>query len=250
MKTGERTGRGAGTGRGREGDPPAVPVPASCRASGWRGNRPRLLVAVALALIPLLGIGGMGVPAAARDGVAATARVWVKMPFSGYWDRFGLSHPSEHPTRGDWAVDLYAAPGTAVRARIRGRPGTVVELRVDSVYPTCAWAGGKTVTLGVYADGARIGWVAYAHLDAVPAWVRSGEEVLPGSRLGALRMWRYERGCWEVVSEDGVHVHLAAADYSGYACYRSLQSGGFYVAGTAIGQLGRTSATATRQACD
>lgn len=214
-----------------------------------RRGRRRLVLGVASMLVLLPGLAGAGPPSPPAARAADAPAAWVRMPFDGYWDRFGLAHPSRHPTGGHWAVDVYAAPGTAVRARFGAPAGVRVQLRVNSVYPTCSRAGGRTVTLDVYGNGAKLGWVAYAHLGGIPAWVRAGASIPLGSQLGMLGRWPYERGCWEVLNDAGVHLHLAAADYSGYACYRSLASGELYVAGVRLGKVGRTPATGIKQAC-
>ena len=183
--------------------------------------------------------------------------VQVGFPFDGWFDRFGFSHPSRHKSaKGDWATDVYASAGTEVRARFLPPPGVSVTLKVQRVKdPTCGTAG-KTVFVDVFANGEKLGWVAYAHLDAVPSWVEAGASVAPGALLGKLKQWEKDQpGCWEVSTPQGVHLHLALYSYPApgsqpYACYRDLDSGTFETAGTWIGTVGDTNANKRKQPCE
>src|SRR5437773_10343157 len=112
----------------------------------------RVVLPVSATLAVLL---APGLPAAE----AATATIKLAAPFSGYWDKFGISGPSYHYSSGDWSVDFFSNSGTEVKARFN--PGTTVsmKLKVVSVSPTCGTAG-KTVKVDVYGNGTRLGWAS------------------------------------------------------------------------------------------
>lgn len=178
-----------------------------------------------------------------------TAR--IDMPFTGYWDRFGYSPPSSHhtPFGGDWGTDIYANPGTTIRANVRSTNHTV-QLRVIHVRPGCRSGsvadGGYEVRATVLSDGQDIGWVSWMHV-ANPA-VSAGQTLSPGATLGVTSRFRTS-DCYQVTTDAGTHVHLEARDNTNYACYVDHGAGTLLSAGTMVGKIGGSYATSTGAQC-
>jgi len=196
-------------------------------------------------------------------------------PFSGWWDRFGLAHPSVHHRvecstqapgyysyrplcdsrygPGDWSVDYYNLPWTTVRFRARMRYLRPFHARVWAIYPTCSNAeGGWTVVVHLWVqddDGyySWEGWVSYGHLDNVQ--VLPFQVIYPGQVLGQLRKWSYS-ACYQVTTDAGVHTHHEEWNTHRYACYVPYSSGAYlYEAYHALGIVGSTSYSGPRQPC-
>jgi len=140
------------------------------------------------------------------------------MPFAGSFNKYNKSTPGSHApsdSMGDWATDIYAAPGTAVLPRIYAPiNGSTYQLKVISTWTGCA---GRGVRVGVYQNGTLRGSVSYAHLDAVPAF-SPGQVVTTGTVLGKLRLWP-PCPAWVVKDSAGVHTHIEVGTASGTACY-------------------------------
>ncbi len=169
------------------------------------------------------------------------------MPFSGYWDRFGIAHPSYHGPSGnsyaDWATDVYAAAGTAVRPRFSGPS---LALKVASVSTTCGSAG-KTVVIDVHTNGVFVGTARYGHLSSVP--VAAGQWISQDTIIGSLAQYGYQAGCWEVRTSEGVHTHVTGYNLRGYSCYVDVGSRSFQSAGVTIGAVGGTLGAGVRSQC-
>lgn len=196
-----------------------------------------LLVLVAGLLLPVA-----AAPPAAADGAGAT----IGMPFTGWWDRYGIAHPSYHAggsTSVDWAVDIYQGAGTHVRPRMSG-PG--LALKVSSVRPTCGSAG-HTVTIDVHTNGQYVGVVRYGHLAGVT--VSAEQWIAPDTVIGQLSQYGYQAGCWEVTSAGGVHTHVTSYNLRGYSCYHDVGSGAYLGEGHAIGIVGGNYAAGRQLPC-
>ncbi|MFA5787489.1 MAG: M23 family metallopeptidase [Actinomycetota bacterium] len=183
----------------------------------------------------------------ARPALAGGAGAEIGMPFSGWWDRFGVSHPSYHGPSGntyaDWATDIYAAPGTAVRPRLSG-PG--LALKVSSTNVTCGSAG-RTVAIDVHTNGQWVGTVRYGHLSNLA--VSPNQWISTDTVLGTLAMYSYQPGCWEVNDTNGVHTHLTGYNLQSYSCYYDVGSGSFRSDGYPVGIVGGSYASGPRQRC-
>lgn len=203
----------------------------------------RLLVRLsALVLGAVLLVPVAVAPPAAADGAGAT----IGMPFTGWWDRYGVAHPSYHAgnnTAVDWAVDIYQGAGTQVRPRMSG-PG--LALKVSSVRATCGSAG-QTVTIDVHTSGQYVGVVRYGHLSGVT--VAAEQWISPDTVIGQLAQYPYQSGCWEVSSAGGVHTHVTGYNLRGYSCYHDVGSGAYLAEGHAIGIVGGNYAVARQSPC-
>lgn len=171
------------------------------------------------------------------------------MPFTGWWDRYGVAHPSYHPPSGgagqpDWAVDIYQGAGTQVRPRMSG-PN--LALKVALVRATCGSAG-QTVVLDVHTNGEWVGSTTYGHLANVA--VSAGQWISPDTVIGQLSQWSYQSGCWEVSSSGGIHTHVTGYNRQSYSCYHDPGSGSYLGDGHAIGIVGGAYATAARSRCN
>ncbi len=204
-----------------------------------------------------------------KADVFDSTRVTVKSGTSGYWDRYGYSHPAwgggtgHHrvtcePTisgtftslaaavcstggKGQWATDFYNAAGQFVRydAVAQGGP---LSAKVWAIVPTCAGGAsvaGWTVFVDVYVGSSWEGWVSYSHLENVGLYVYPGLTIQPGRALGTLKRWAYST-CWQVSSDAGVHTHIEMWNKNMYACYKGYQSGVYLGGSMDLGIIGRT----------
>jgi len=188
-----------------------------------------------------------GVPAAQGVPAVTDPTTHLRMPFTGWFDKYGFSPPGSHFTSGDWSTDLYAPPPTTVKAWIQIPSGGTTTLKVLSVGTTCGTAG-KTVKLDVYVNGTKSGWMSYGHLDAVPGGIVPGASVAVGGTVGKTKLWSYQAGCWEVTNTGGVHTHFTAYNYHNYACYLD-KSEQYLSYNTSIGRIGGAYATHAKQEC-
>jgi hypothetical protein len=212
---------------------------ASERGAHWAARL--LVLAVVTGLLAVVQV--TSAPLAHAGGAGAE----IGMPFEGWWDRFGLAHPSAHGPAGnsyaDWAIDLYAAAGTAVRPRMRG---PAVALKVASVGATCGTAG-RTVAIDVHTNGQHVGTVRYGHLSSVG--VAANQWISTDTVIGHLSQYSYQTGCWEVSGSTGVHTHFTSFNLTNYSCYYDLGSRSFQAEGTSIGIVGGAFATAAKSQC-
>lgn len=139
-------------------------------------------------------------PFSARADTSDSTWISGKSGFAGYWDRYGLANPSNHPRvtcepssqgyytsiqacgygPGDWALDYYGPPGTYLTYSASASGATLTS-RVWAIEPTCsggAAVAGWTVFIDVFASGSWEGWVSYSHLDNVNVSV--AQSVNPG----------------------------------------------------------------------
>jgi hypothetical protein len=211
-------------------------------------------------------------PAPAEAGGPA---VWVGSPVNGRWPTAdgcsgsGGQYPSatcslpraHHtfffgmPYRGDWGVDLqgvsagnsvrlYAAPrssSTAVRAKVETVRNACAARSGESSAQTAA-RGGKVVVVGIYANGSRVGWVSYAH---VQPSVSSGQWINRwGTQIGTVGRYT-SNSCWR-----GVHLHFEMTNQSDYSCYnRGWRPGQAISRTNFMGFVGGRYATSPRTAC-
>ncbi len=213
---------------------------------GWSAAAVALLCAVAL----LGTTGSVGLSAS-----TATNResVVVGMPFSGKW-AWTLSkspcgsdacdsYPKYHARySADWATDLYAAPGTAVKLRLTNATGT---LRYSASTSDTSCGAGKRVRINLTIDGLSVGWIQYEHLDTTGV---SLSTIKNGMTLGKLKNWGYKT-CYQVRSDAGVHAHVGMANTTNYSCWIAYSKvGSSLTGGSAIGIVGANN-TGYQQAC-
>ncbi len=97
-------------------------------------------------------------------------RSTIGAPFSGRWGNGVGTVPTGHHIvfGGDWSVDFYAGPGTAVRPKLWSDDWqNAATLKVTSLRMTCSSGvyghGGRSVRVSVTIKGATVGWVDYSH---------------------------------------------------------------------------------------
>ena len=126
------------------------------------------------------------------------------------------------PYSGDWAVDLPKPAATKVHLYVAPRvQSSVVTTKVESVSQACTTGdGGKVITIGVYVEDTKVGWIKYAHV--IPA-VEAGAEVVPwGTELGSVfEAGSHQENCWY-----GPHVHMEVDNTTHYSCYNKGWSAG------------------------
>jgi hypothetical protein len=126
------------------------------------------------------------------------------------------------PYSGDWAVDLPKPAATKVHLYVAPRvQASVVTTKVESVSQACTSGdGGKVITIGVYVEDTKVGWIKYAHV--IPA-VEAGAEVVPwGTELGSVfEAGSHQKNCWY-----GPHVHMEVDNTTHYSCYNKGWSAG------------------------
>ena len=193
-----------------------------------------LLTACALGVSGLTAVTAATVAITEQPAAAAAERAAILFPFSGKtWYTAADDQPGAHPHYWNaWAMDLHAAPGTAVKARFASSDGNVA-LSVASIGATCAPpnSAGKNVTVNVYVDGAHVGEVIYGHLNNVQ--VSAGEAIAVDTTLGYVNNWT-ESSCWQDNAADGyVHTHMEVEK----GCYRGLPDWTSYSSGTPVGLL-------------
>lgn len=162
---------------------------------------------------------------------AAANQVVVGMPFSGKWawnasvmqpyppyvdscaggasNCAGLSsHPSVHhtPGLGDWATDIYAAEGTAVKLNV---PVTTGALTYS--WKTTSTSCGQSTGVNIIVDGTTVGWLYYAHINSA---VTSGA-ITNGMTLGTVHDWVVNN----VHCNPGVHVHTEFKNSTNHSCF-------------------------------
>lgn len=196
---------------------------------------------IALTICFVLSIG----PAALVGHVsAATPQAVVGMPFQGQWAWNRLiyppytdsnsSHPSVHhtPGGGNWATDVYAGEGQAVKLDVTYATGALSFSWVSS-----STSCGQSTKLNIIVDGTPVGWLYFAHLNNA---VTSGT-ITNGMTLGYVHDWG---GC-----NPGVHVHIEFHNTSNYSCYADNGNAGQTLSyGANLGVLG-SSNTGPQQAC-
>ena len=216
---------------------------------------------VATVLLALgLGFGvQVGVPTPAY---ATTDPGWyIYMPFTGYFDRFGLAPPCCHHGDGDWSTDLYWDLNTSHMKVVPHSPRVFKSyevFKVVSVGTTCGTAG-KTVKLEALLRFYNqnddtwktydLGWVSYGHLANVPSNIEVGARFADSVYIGDLHKWSYQVGCYEVNTNSGVHTHFTAYNNHNYSCYLDLSGDHLRKYTTAIGKLGGDYADGHGQKC-
>lgn len=155
--------------------------------------------------------------------------VWIGAPYDGAWpnasDCSGANYPTNKcslpkshwtPYGGDWAVDLPKASRSGVYLYAAPQvTSNTVRAKVESIGNACTRGdGGKVVTIGLYVEGVKIGWVKYAHVIpsvTVGKWLRDRW----GVKLGTV-FWTENRNprCWM-----GAHIHMEFDNVDNYSCY-------------------------------
>jgi len=195
-----------------------------------------------LAVILLL-IGGATYAASFAEA-DATHQAVIGMPFTGKWaynayvsppyTDVNSSYPSVHAKYyGDWATDLYAAAGTAVKFEVPYATGALSYSWVSVTDGSC----GQRTVIAINVDGVAVGSVYYEHLSSA---VKSGT-ISNGMVVGYVHDWG---GC-----NPGPHVHIELKNSGNFSCYADNGSPGTTLnEGTSLGVLGSTN-TGERQAC-
>lgn len=179
---------------------------------------------------------------------APNTMVGIKSPLDGgNWDRFAIAGPSYHhaPWGGDWAVDVYGAPGDLVYFGVRERwQGTTAGNAygiVTANYDTCAWpnSAGVAYRISVYdGAGAYVGWVLIGHVDtSAYGTLPIGSLVANGQVLGKLSQFVYS-SCYQVTTSSGVHTHLELYNASDYSCYIPRPANGYVTRDRFVAVLG------------
>ncbi|MFL6116196.1 MAG: hypothetical protein ACJ786_33300 [Catenulispora sp.] len=212
-------------------------------------TRRRIMTLVMAVAIAFGGVTAVSVRNAAPAKADATHQIEIGMPFAGQWaynanvnppyTDANSSHPSVHhtPGGGDWATDVYAAEGTAVKLEVGNATGAV----------TYSWGSsstscGQSTKINVFVGGVNVGWLYFAHLNNV---VTSGA-ITNGMTLGTVKTWYASDGS---VCNPGTHVHIEFKNTTNYACYVDNGHPGVTLnQGDGLGVLGSTNAGA-QQAC-
>jgi hypothetical protein len=218
------------------------------------------LKAVTIVVATALALGAqIGVPTPAQ---ATTDPGWiVEMPFTGYFDRFNLAPPCCHHSDGDWSTDLYWDLNSSHLKVVPHSPRILKSFEVFKVLAvgtTCGTAG-KTVKLNanvhVYntkTDSWKsydLGWVSYGHLANVPSNIKVGASFVDSVYVGDLHKWSYQKDCYEVSSNSGIHTHFTAYNYHNYSCYYALSGDHLRGYNTIIGEIGGNFASGRGQEC-
>jgi len=208
-----------------------------------------LFVAVAIVTVMVAG---------PRSAAASHFTHWIliRAPFSGYWDRFGIAHPSSHhtPFGGDWGVDFYAPPGTGGTFFIANSNGLPAYGVVADRRPSCGgkdWAG-WAYRFGLYDSSGYRGWYLVAHVSETnsigsPYYLQPGTTIYNGNFIGWTAQYNYSN-CYQVTNASGVHWHIEAFQPRHYSCYFPYPSGTYLVSGQDMGAVG-SNATAPRRPC-
>jgi hypothetical protein len=190
----------------------------------------------------------------ASPAFASGEQAVIGMPFGGKWawnanvnppyTDSNSSHPSVHARYGaDWATDVYAGAGTAVKLHATSPEGTVTFTSAGTT-DTCSSYGaniaGHGIKLNVLVNGNQVGTVKYDHLDAI-----SGGPYTNGMTLGVVTSESLNSSCYQVR-----HTHVEFTNSgSGHACYADYGNPGVTVSeSAALGVLG-SSNSGVQQAC-
>lgn len=143
-------------------------------------------------------------------------------------------------------MDLPAPKGTDVILYVAPQVDSDnVVTKVERISDSCkdGRKGGKTVRVGVYIEGQKVGEIAYAHL--VPS-VGTGDINRWGTRLGTLfSTTDTDPKCWT-----GPHLHLEMGNVSGYSCFnRGYGPGQAFSETNFIGFVGGNRVSGERKAC-
>ncbi len=205
-----------------------------------------------LGILVCLILGLSAAPAQASHAPSHPA-INVQPPFSGYWDKYGLSGPAIHrPVTGaDWAVDMYRSPGSTVRVRAFPVSGSgSVAYRIAAVTRACASGvyanGGNAVKVEFHYGGYLVGHAWYLHLANVP--VQAGQWVGHGALLGYTARFT-QNACYDVPNDAGVHVHFELYSSRHHACYIRRSAGTWVDYWKVIGKIGGNYASTTMTAC-
>jgi hypothetical protein len=210
----------------------------------------RVMLAV-MAVAAVVSIGVLAPRSASAAASAATVvdpEVWAGSPVEGTWNADAANHHwlANASDQGDWAADIKAGAGVPVVVYVAPQnAGYTVTTRVDQIGAACrAGNGANFVTVGIYANGTRIGSITYAH---VRPTVVVGQFINRwGSSIGTVATGLpYDEACWT-----GPHVHVQMFNVHNYSCFNRGYSIGFAVHPTNfIGFSGGRRVSADRTPC-
>lgn len=206
----------------------------------------RAIIAAIIFLVPNLALSG--------------SEVWVGAPFSGSWPGSDGCSNAKYPSNtcslpkyhwtafgGQWSADWPKSANATVKLYVAPQIASdLVETKVESVSASCkdGRKGGMTVKIGVYVQGAKVGTLAYAHLNPT---VKAGYPVARwGGTLGTVfSTTTKDPLCWT-----GPHVHFEAANVSGYSCYNGgFSAGQSFSATNFVGFVGGKRVNGPRLPC-
>ena len=178
-------------------------------------------------------------PSGTSKSAVTTGGAILGMPFDGYFDKFSDTSPNVHHrvVGGNWATDIYASPGTAVR--YHERTGAIA--RVVSIMSACVGGGpslgGSQIQLSLSdaGDGAALGSVFYLHL-ATPQ-VTVGQTIESGTVLGYTAQWE-SSSCYQVSNAAGVHTHFEVKSAVGSSCFTTVGGDALLADASPIGRIG------------
>ena len=210
----------------------------------------QLFVPIALFILVAAGFGLI------RERAEATHFTnWleIRSPFAGYWDKFGIAPPATHhtPWNGDWATDVYAAPGTNGGFRVANSDGGTAYGTIASpgTMSSCAgstWAGYAYRITVSDASGPR-GWYLAAHINGVAPGggqylLSAGQTLYSGAGLGQTAAWAYS-SCWQVQNLNGVHWHVEFEQPSHWSCWVPWSAGASLQVTSMLGAIGSNATT-------
>lgn len=208
------------------------------------------MLSIGLLILLLVGVGSAS---PSTQGAPNTDAVAVTMPFAGKWawtilkarcgsDRCD-SHPSYHEKySADWATDLYAPPGTAVKFNVSG---ATTGLSYSASITDTSCGAGKRVRITLKTGGTTLGWAQYDHLDITGI---SFASIANNKTLGVTKNWG-KKSCYVVSSDAGVHTHFSAANTSKYSCWIDYGSVGTPLAANATIAIVGSNNTGVQQKC-
>ncbi|MFT7646408.1 MAG: hypothetical protein ACI8Y4_001143 [Candidatus Poriferisodalaceae bacterium] len=174
--------------------------------------------------------------------VDAGESVQVLMPFAGQWANDFATAPWQHSRSSveDRTMDIFGL-GSSVRARFQNPTG---DLRLEISEPEsygCSGAG-SLVWVEAWVDGINVGRMGYHHMKdiAFPSGTTNTSLPTSGVLIGrtAESPGQFGGGCWNVSTNNGVHVHLVADNASRSSCYAERNKGDALGADAPIALLG------------
>lgn len=201
-----------------------------------------LLLAVTLAILGVVTLQGTA-------SAVVSPEAWAGSPVTGKWNADARTHHwlGNAKDQGDWASDITAPAGTSVVVYVAPqKSGYTIMTRVDQIGAGCVAPrnGASFVTVGIYANGSRIGSITYGHVNPT---VHVGQSVnrwgsVIGHVAGGLPV---NSACWT-----GPHVHLQMFNVHNYSCFnRGYKIGSTLRPTNFVGFAGGHRVSGPRQAC-
>lgn len=151
---------------------------------------------------------------------------------SAWWPwGYGVSPPGHHIVYtnwgwlSDWSMDIFArAPGRAIVTPFgyRTTAGHVVSSTVVGIGPGCASGnladGGYRVTIEARdtVTGEVLARADLMHVANPQVWI--GQQLGGWTPIGYTSRFRYS-SCYQVVDDNGIHVHFEVVNWHRYACW-------------------------------